>query len=194
MDRRNALKLLASAASLPLLSREAFSLFQTVHDQLPATTAMKALDPHQDATVTAITEMIIPQTDTPGAKAARVNQFIDVILADWYQPDEKQAFLSGLSDLDARSRNMFGKDFIDCPPPQQQLLLQALEDEVPDIQTERGAPWAHTFVKDKHFFYMIKQLTLLGFYTSQVGFEQELHAHIIPPRHAGCAPFEEGSN
>ena len=194
MDRRNALKLLASAASLPLLSREAFSLFQSVHEQLPATAALKALDPHQDATVTAIAEMIIPQTDTPGAKEARVNQFIDVIVADWYQPEEKQAFLSGLADLDARSRTMFGKDFIDSPPPQQQLLLQALEDEIPDIRAERGAPWAHTFVKDKHFFYMIKQLTLMGYYTSQVGFEQELHSHIIPPRHAGCAPFEEGSN
>ena len=49
-------------------------------------------------------------------------------------------------------------------------------------------------MKDRHFFYMIKQLTLMGYYTSQIGFEQELHAHIIPPRHAGCAPFEEGSN
>ncbi len=194
MDRRNALKLLASAASLPLLSHDAFSLFQAVHEQLPATPSPKALDPHQDATVTAITEMIIPQTDTPGAKAARVNEFIDVIVADWYQADEKQAFLSGLAEVDTRSRAMFAKDFIDCPPPQQQLLLQALEDEVPDVRTERGAPWAHTFVKDKHFFYMIKQLTLVGYYTSQIGFEQELHLHIIPPRHAGCAPIEEGSN
>lgn len=194
MDRRNALKLLASAASLPLLSRDAFSLFQTVHDQLPATAALKALDPHQDATVTAITEMIIPQTDTPGAKAARVNEFIDVIVAEWYDTDQKSAFLSGLANVDTRSRALFGKDFIDSPAPQQQLLLQALEDEVPEVRSERGAPWEQKFVKDKHFFYMIKQLTLMGYYTSQVGFEQELHAHIIPPRHAGCAPFEEGSN
>ena len=194
MDRRNALKLLASAASLPLLSREAFSLFQTVHDQLPATAALKALDPHQDASVTAIAEMIIPQTDTPGAKAARVNEFIDVIVAEWYDTDQKSAFLSGLANVDTRSRALFGKDFIDSPAPQQQLLLQALEDEVPEVRSERGAPWEQKFVKDKHFFYMIKQLTLMGYYTSQVGFEQELHAHIIPPRHAGCAPFEEGSN
>jgi glucoside 3-dehydrogenase (cytochrome c) hitch-hiker subunit len=194
MDRRNALKLLAGAASIPLLSREAFSLFQSVHDQLPATPALKALDPHQDAIVTTIAEMIIPQTDTPGAKAARVNEFIDVIVAYWYNPDEKSAFLSGLDDVDARSRNLFGKDFVDCPPPQQQLLLQALEDEVPEIRAERGAPWEQKFVKDRHFFYMIKQLTLMGYYTSQIGFEQELHLHLIPPRHAGCAPFEEGSN
>ena len=174
MDRRNALKLLAGAASIPLLSREAFSLFRSVHDQLPSAPALKALDPHQDATVTTIAEMIIPQTDTPGAKAARVNQFIDVIVAEWYDADQKSSFLSGLADLDTRSQALFGKDFVDC--------------------AERGAPWEQKFVKDRHFFYMIKQLTLMGYYTSQIGFEQELHAHIIPPRHAGCAPFEEGSN
>ncbi|PYV56138.1 MAG: hypothetical protein DMG90_19465 [Acidobacteria bacterium] len=194
MDRRNALKLLAGAASIPLLSREAFSLFRSVHDQLPSAPALKALDPHQDATVTTIAEMIIPQTDTPGAKAARVNQFIDVIVAEWYDADQKSSFLSGLADLDTRSQALFGKDFVDCAPPQQQILLQALEDEVPEIHAERGAPWEQKFVKDRHFFYMIKQLTLMGYYTSQIGFEQELHAHIIPPRHAGCAPFEEGSN
>jgi len=194
MDRRNALKLLAGAASIPLLSREAFSLFRSVHDQLPSAPALKALDPHQDATVTTIAEMIIPQTDTPGAKAARVNQFIDVIVAEWYDADQKSSFLSGLADLDTRSQALFGKDFVDCAPSQQQILLQALEDEVPEIRAERGAPWEQKFVKDRHFFYMIKQLTLMGYYTSQIGFEQELHAHIIPPRHAGCAPFEEGSN
>jgi len=194
MDRRNALKLLAGAASVSLLPRDAFSLFRSVHDELPAAAALKALDAHQDATVTTIAEMIIPATDTPGAKAARVNEFIDVIVAEWYDADQKSAFLSGLADVDTRSRALFGKDFLDSPAPQQQLLLQALEDEVPEVRSERGAPWAQKFVKDSHFFYMIKQLTLMGYYTSQIGFEQELHSHIIPPRHAGCAPFEEGSN
>src|SRR5436190_3040103 len=193
MQRREALRLLAAAATLPLVSRDAFSLFQEVHQQLPQTAALKAFDPHQNATVVTISELIIPQTDTPGAKAARVNQFIDVIVAEWYDADQKSSFLSGLADLDTRSQALFGKDFVDCAPPQQQILLQALEDEVPEIRAERGAPWEQKFVKDRHFFYMIKQLTLMGYYTSQIGFEQELHAHIIPPRHAGCAPFEEGS-
>src|SRR2546426_770759 len=81
MQRREALRLLASAATLPLVSRDAFSLFQEVHQQLPQTAALKALDAHQNATVVTISELIIPQTDTPGAKAARVNEFIDLIRA-----------------------------------------------------------------------------------------------------------------
>ena len=71
MQRREALRLLAAATTLPLVSRDAFSLFQEVHQQLPQTAALKAFDPHQNATVVTISELIIPQTDTPGAKAAR---------------------------------------------------------------------------------------------------------------------------
>jgi len=59
-----------------VLSREAFSLFQALHNQLPAKPVLKTLNPHQNATVTTIAELIIPQTHTPGAKAARVNEFI----------------------------------------------------------------------------------------------------------------------
>src|SRR5882724_438586 len=111
MQRREALKLLAAAATLPLVSRDAFALFQEVHQQLPQTAALKALDPHQNATVATISELIIPQTDTPGAKVARVNEFIDVIVAEWYDQEEKSRFLTGLADVDRRSQSFFGKAF-----------------------------------------------------------------------------------
>jgi hypothetical protein len=114
MQRREALRLLASAAALPLLSREAFSMFQAVHEQLPEQPVLKSLDPHQNATVTIISELIIPQTDTPGAKAARANEFIDLILAEWYDEEEKSIFMAGLADVDSRARDLFGKDFVDC--------------------------------------------------------------------------------
>ena len=71
MERRDALKLLAGAAMLPLLSRDTLAFFREVHEQLPATSALKTLNPHQDVTITTIAELIIPQTNTPGAKAAR---------------------------------------------------------------------------------------------------------------------------
>jgi len=108
MQRREALRLLASAATLPLVSRDAFSLFQEVHQQLPQTAALKALDAHQNATVVTISELIIPQTDTPGAKAARVNEFIDLIVAEWYDQEQKSTFLTGLADVDRRSQGPRG--------------------------------------------------------------------------------------
>lgn len=191
MKRREALRLLASAATLPLLSRKAFSLFQAVHEQLPDQPALKTLNPHQNETVTTIAEIIIPQTTTPGAKAARVNEFIDLILTEWYDEEEKSTFLTGLVDVDSRAQDLFGKDFVECGKKQQVELLQALDDEVaavraePDLRRRRNRP------PEKNFFFMIKQLTLVGYYTSQIGFEQELHAEIIPSRHAGCIPLEE---
>jgi len=189
MHRRQALRLLASAAALPLLSREAFSLFQAVHDQLPEHAALKTLNPHQDLTVTTISELIIPQTNTPGAKAARVNEFIDLILTDWYDEEEKETFMTGLADVDSRARELHGKDFVGCEEKQQFEMLQALDDEV--ASRGESARRRRNHPPEKNFFFMIKQLTLIGYYTSQAGFEQELHGEIIPARHAGCVPLEE---
>ena len=186
MKRRDALKLLAASAALPLLSHNAFSLFRAVHDDL-ATTGLRTLNPHQNATVTTISELIIPQTDTPGAKAARVNEFIDVILTDWYEDGERANFLAGLADIDTRSQTLFTKDFVSASPEQQTQLLNELDKEVVHQQ---ASPRRHQGNPGKEdFFASMKQLTLVGYYTSQIGFEQELHDSIIPPRHAGCAPL-----
>src|ERR1022692_1363456 len=119
MKRRDALKLLAATAALPLLSHDAFCLFRAVHQELPKTAALQTLNPHQNATVTIMSELIIPQTDTPGAKAARVNEFLDLILADWYDDDERSAFLAGLAGVDTRSQSLFGKDFVSASSDQQ---------------------------------------------------------------------------
>jgi hypothetical protein len=188
MHRRQALRLLASAATLPLLSREALSLFQAVHEQIPEQPVLKTLNPQQNATVTTISELIIPQTDTPGAKAARVNEFIDLILTEWYDEEERSTFMTGLADVDSRTRDLYGKDFVDCVEKQQVEILQALDDEV--AAREENARRRRTRPPQKNFFFMMKQLTLVGYYTSQVGFEQELHGEIIPSRHAACVPLE----
>jgi hypothetical protein len=187
MKRRDALKLLAAAAALPLLSHEAFSLFRAVHQELPKTAALQTLNPHQDATVTLISELIIPQTDTPGAKAARVNEFIDLILTDWYDDNERVNFLEGLDDVDTRSQGLFNKDFLSASPDQQMKLLGDLDQEMIEMQTSPGRHRENP--GKKKFFGSMKQLTLVGYYTSQIGFEQELHLSIIPPRHAGCVPL-----
>ena len=122
----------------------------------------------------------------------RVNEFIDLILTEWYDEEEKSTFLTGLADVDAQARDLFSKDFVDCGEKQQIEILQALDDEVAAARAEpemrrrrRNRP------PEKIFFFMIKQLTLVGYYTSQIGFEQELHGEIIPSRHAGCVPLEE---
>ena len=166
-------------------------MFQAVHEQLSEQPVLKTLNPHQNATVTIISEIIIPQTNTPGAKAARVNEFIDLILTEWYDEEEKSIFLTGLTDVDTRARNLFGKDFAECGEKPQLEILEALDDELAAVRAELRPGSTRRLPPERNFFFMIKQLTLIGYYTSQIGFEQELHGEIIPARHAGCVPFEE---
>ena len=189
MDRREVLKLLASAAIIPALTPDAFSLFHNMHTELADAPGLKALNPHQDATVTTIAELIIPQTDTPGAKATRVNEFIDLILFDWYDDASTARFLAGLADVDRRSQKLFGKQFVDATTAQQTQLLQVLDNEATVARKQQTA--AETLsrqpaVAPMNFFGMMKKLTLLGYYTSQIGFEQELHKSIIPASGGGC--------
>jgi hypothetical protein len=190
MQRRDALKLLAGATALPLLPRNVFAIFQTVHAELSSAAALKTLNPQQDAVVTAICEIIIPETETPGAKAVRVNEFIDLVLTGWFDDKERADFLSGLADVDARSRDLFAKGFADCAPHQQAEIVAALDDELAEWRAGQPARlprgWARQHSED-NFFHMMKRLTLIGYFTSQVGFEQALHKQIIPRTHSGCA-------
>jgi hypothetical protein len=166
-------------------------MFQAVHEQLPEQPVLRTLNPHQNAIVTTISEIIIPQTDTPGAKAARVNEFIDLILTEWYDDEEKSTFLTGLTEIDSTTQSLSGKDFVDCEQKLQSEILRALDDEVAESRAEIRRGSSRRLPPERNFFFMIKQLTLIGYYTSQIGFEQELHGEIIPARHAGCVPLDE---
>ncbi|HKU20180.1 MAG TPA: gluconate 2-dehydrogenase subunit 3 family protein [Terriglobales bacterium] len=199
MKRRDALKLIAGAAAVPALySQDLLALGRQIHQQLGSQPALKSLNPHQDATVTAIAEMIIPATDTPGAKGARVNGFIDLILSEWSSEADSRRFLQGLAETDARSRKMFGKDFVNCNAQQQTELLRALDEEVTELreanvqEREHASPALQESENplEKNFFYQMKRLTLIGYYTSEVGWTQELGR---PPVHMGpyqaCVPL-----
>jgi hypothetical protein len=185
MKRREALKLLAATAAWPLLSHDAFSLFRAIHQDLPPTAALETLNAHQNATIAAISELIIPQTDTPGAKAARVNEFIDLILTQWYDDEERANFLAGLADVDRNSQKLFGKDFVSTSAEQQTQMVSELDAEM--VRTQKAVPPENP--EEGKFFASMKQLTLVGYYTSEIGFEQELHQQIISPTHSSCAPL-----
>src|SRR5512141_2022267 len=104
MNRREVLRLLAATAISSTIPSDLFALGREAHRQLGNAVALRTLNKHEDATVATISELIIPTTDTPGAKAARVNEFIDLILTEWYDEEEKSIFMTGLTDVDARAR------------------------------------------------------------------------------------------
>src|SRR6516165_3797712 len=117
MKRREALRIFAAGAVLPAFSPELFALFRQA--QPPPGYAMRTLTGHLNDTVVAMIDQIIPATDTPGAKGARVNEFIDVILTEWALPEERQRFLEGLAGIDKQSQSLYGKNFSEATPDQQ---------------------------------------------------------------------------
>src|SRR5271169_4769735 len=120
MQRRDLFRLLAAGAAMPALSTSTLAMFRA--SQSASATALRTLNPQQNATVIAMSEAIIPQTDTPGAKGAKVNEFIDVILTDWATDAERKRFLVGLANVDERSIALYGKPLVDCTPAQQETL------------------------------------------------------------------------
>lgn len=187
MNRREALLALGGAVVLtePLLAAG-----RSLHDRL-GSGILKVLDPHQNDTVVAVADLIIPATDTPGATAAKVNEFIDLVLAEWLDPEEKTRFLNGLADVDARCRKRFAKDLTACTPEQQTELLQLLDAEVAalrDAERQGGKPEP---TPSAGFFRTMKWLTLTGYYTSEIGANEELHNPIIPGRYDACVLLEQ---
>jgi hypothetical protein len=191
MQRRDVLKFLAAGAIAPSLAPELFTFFQEAH---PASGyALRTLNPHQNATVVLMSEMIIPETDTPGAKGARVNEFIDVILTEWATEEDRNNFLSGLAGVDNQSNGLYGKDFVDASAVQQLTLMRAM-DEAVAMGAPRSARHGNTVPERDtqlkgNFFTVFKGITLHGYYTSEVGFSRELGLQIIPGAQHGCVPL-----
>ena len=192
MQRREALRLLMAGGVLPALPTNLFAFFQGAHPASGYT--LRTLNPHQNDTVVAMIDQIIPATDTPGAKGARVNEFIDVILTEWADAEERMNFLDGLAGVDKQTNDLFGKNFVDASPAQQVTLLRSMDESVAAQRTRRmrhGNTIPEERDKQLHgeFFNVLKGITVHGYYTSEIGFSQELNLQIIPGAQHGCAPL-----
>lgn len=194
MQRREALRVMFAGAVLPVFTPEMFQMFRQA--QPPPGYTMRTLTGHWNDTVVAMMDQIIPATDTPGAKGARVNEFIDVILTEWALPEERKNFLDGLAGIDRQSESLYGKNFSDATPEQQVVQLRAIDDAV---MTNRSVRPRHGNTVPKpdaqlegNFWEVFKRITIHGYYTSEIGFTQELKLEIIPGAQHGCNPMPAG--
>jgi hypothetical protein len=144
--------------------------------------APRALTRAQVDLVAAIADSILPDTDTPGARAAGVHRFIDALLAESYTARERRRFLAGLAEVDARAGRAAGRPFLECASGDQRALLEALD-------REAFAGGAHA--PEPLFFRTLKELTLVGYYTSEIGATRELHHVPVPGRYDGCVPLAQ---
>lgn len=130
------------------------------------------LDDHQNQTVIALTELIIPQTDTPGAKAALVNRYIDLLLRDG-EAKQRDEFIANLNWLDGYSLRSGAAPFVHLPETRQVALLETLDAGGPGIEA------------GQQFFRSLKALTARIYYATEPGF-RELNKGGRVPTGFGC--------
>lgn len=129
----------------------------------------------EDALITRIAEMIIPKTDVPGATDVLVNRFIDTAIHKVYSAEDKKAFMDGLPAINIASNTAHSKNFMDLNASQQTEVLQSLADA--------------SKKDDNHIFGKLKELTLVGFFTSEAGMKQALKYDPIPTEYNGCIDY-----
>lgn len=141
----------------------------------------KALTMDQARLLDVVAELIIPATDTPGARAAGVPQFIDRAVGDYYTKDQVAQLTGGLARMDADARTAHGDVFIALTPEQQVTLLTAYDQE---SGVARGQG-------QSHFFPALEDMVTVGYFTSEVGATEALKYDPVPGAYHGCVPLAE---
>jgi Gluconate 2-dehydrogenase subunit 3 len=170
MNRRNALQqvavLLGSVISAPTM---AGALGQKTHFG-----AIVPINAEQEAMLTELADTIIPTTNTPGAKAAGVEKFIVRVMRDCNPKEDQEKFYASLSQFNADCVKSFGKNFVELDPSQRKEAVKALT------------------VSDKAFFLRMREMTVTGYFTSEIGAKQALEYLPIPGKFIGCVPLKPG--
>lgn len=143
----------------------------------------RILDPERLDVLTLAVDRIIPATDTPGASEVGVPAFIDRLLADWMDPEDRDRFVAGLDALAAGGPETSGMAFRDATPEERDALLSRLDVEAVRAREEEADPLP--------FFATLKEWTLVGYYTSEAGATEELRWMAIPGRYQGDIPLGE---
>ena len=142
-----------------------------------------ALTASQARLVDVVAELIIPATDTPGARQAGVPQFIDRALADYFDKAQAERLRAGLERMDADARAAHGDIFVALTPQQQIELLTGYEREAATTVSQASG--------DPHFFPVLEDLVTVGYFTSEPGATIALRYDPIPGAYDGCVPLSK---
>jgi hypothetical protein len=153
---------------------------------LAGKTASPEFSPADIAFLDEIGDTIIPATNTPGAKATGIGAFMVMMVNDCYDDAHHAAFKAGLGKVNEASRAKFGQDFLALAAAQRTSLLNALDAEQYRHQATKAPD------ETAHYFRMMKQLTLLGYFTSEIGATKALQFVEVPGRYDGNVPYKKG--
>lgn len=204
MDRRDAVKYISILMGGAVIGAEAFLTGCKTKSGSTADWTTEDV-----AYLNEIGETILPRTATPGAKDANVGQFMTVMVNDCYVEADQKAFRDGMDKLNEVSKKKFDKTFMALSPQQRHELLVEMDREAKAYQNKvsefnqkeadkekaEAAKGNANYVKQymaPHYFTMLKQLTLLGFFTSEPGMKQAVRYLPVPGRYDGCVPYKKG--
>lgn len=142
----------------------------------------------QAALVAEVAEIMIPRTDTPGAKDVGIPAFIDKMLKDVYPKDDQARFFAGLADFEARAKREHGRAFLELEPAPRAAMVKQIHDPAVEAERESTLPPAE---RHRPFILMMKELTLLGYFTSEPGATQVLQYRPIPGAYHACIPLAQ---
>lgn len=182
LSRRDALARLALVMGGAIIGSDAFLQGAA----LPGKTVSAHFNSADFVLLDEIGETIIPATDTPGAKATGIGGFMAMMVAECYDDAHHTAFLAGLVKIRRISQQRFGGEFTAATAKERIILLNELDAE----QRKHSATKAPN--EPAHYFTMMKQLTLLGYFTSEIGATRTLRFVEVPGRYDGNVPYKKG--
>ncbi len=199
MERRELLKSIALLTGGVVIGGEVF-----LSGCNPKTADVNTFTPDSIALLDEVGETIIPTTDTPGAKATKIGEFMKTMVTDCYTTDQQKVFADGIAGLNDACKKANGKSFMDCTPDQRKSFLIGLEKDAKAYNQQRddkekdAKEKAHKEMNPdwvgapSHYYTMLKQLTLMGYFTSEIGSKQALRWLPVPGKYDGNLPYKKG--
>lgn len=179
MDRREVLKLSGAILGYTIVGGTAAAVLSGCKSDLNAKPAdLDLFDQSTYDLIVDVTERIIPKTDTPGAKDANVVSYLHSRLKHFATEEDRASMLDGLKTFDSMADTKFGKPYNHLPEGEKNEILNAMQEEASK--------------SDAHIFNQLKQETVVGFFTSEVGATQVLRHDPIPGAYNGCIDFNPG--
>jgi Gluconate 2-dehydrogenase subunit 3 len=195
IDRREAIRRVSALlGGIALISETA--LLEACSRDRSASPGAAAFTPNDVAFLDEVADTILPETSTPGAKAAQVGTFMALMVTDTYNGRDQQVFKNGLQQIDTACQQMHKTGFMAATPAQRLALLDQIDKEQKRYTDDRDANHAAgvdtAFETPPHYFRMMKELTLLGYFTSEIGYTKAMRYVEAPGRFDPCAPFKPG--
>lgn len=183
MNRREAISAVATLLGGTIVGS---NMFLTGCKNTDKKVAVISFDKDQIALLDEIAEIIIPTTNTPGAKAAGVGEFMTVMVKDCYEDQSQRIFMEGMEKLQSLSNKKYDHSFTEIDAKQRHDLLAELDKEQNQYTKSKKDD------QPAHYFRMMKELTLVGYFTSEVGATQALRYVESPGSYVSCVPYKKG--